>query len=416
MKIKEKDLKKLEKLLHQTVEEFKIKNIDDETIEKIIEKSDSLRSLLSDIFSEYEKDKAIKVEEFNSIDKIKASSLVKRVLKKYFEVANYAIIDEEVEIEDAGKVLSDLPISDSVEQYIKEIVKIPLLSVEEERELFRRYRDNNDMKAYNKLCESNLRLVVSIAKRYAGRGLDLLDLVQEGNLGLIKAIEKFDVERKFKLSTYATWWIRQSIARAIASQGRIIRIPVHMHEVIVKVSLAEKKFMTDHDGKKPTIEELSKITGLSIDTVDKCLKYGTEVVSLDTPIGEKEHGEQSTLIDFISDEDTNIEEQGEQIILKELIKEALDDLKDEKISDILTLRFGLDGRGPKTLAEVGEIYGITRERVRQIEANGLRKLRMAQREKKLRDFSGLSERGLARFESLKRKPKQLAKKKDDKIK
>lgn len=275
----------------------------------------------------------------------------------------------------------NLPIDDPVKVYLKEIGKVPLLTPEEEIELAIRIADN-DPKAKRRLEEANLRLVVSIAKRYGGRGMQFLDLIQEGNLGLIKAVEKFDYTKGFKFSTYATWWIRQAITRAIADQARTIRIPVHMVETINKVKKANSQLL-HQNGKDPTAEEISATLDMPVDKVREILRVAQEPVSLETPIGEEED---SHLGDFIPDDEALAPaDAASQAILKEAIRSVLKTLtpREEKV---LSLRFGLEDGHPRTLEEVGKEFMVTRERIRQIEAKALRKLRHPQRSKRLKDF------------------------------
>ena len=270
---------------------------------------------------------------------------------------------------------------DPVKVYLKEIGKIPLLTAEEEIELAMRIADN-DPKAKKRLEEANLRLVVSIAKRYGGRGMQFLDLIQEGNLGLIKAVEKFDYTKGFKFSTYATWWIRQAITRAIADQARTIRIPVHMVETINKVKKTNS-LLLHKNGREPTAEEIAAELGMSVEKVREILRVAQEPVSLETPIGEEED---SHLGDFIPDEDALAPaDAASQMLLKEALNAVLKTLTPRE-AKVLALRFGLDDGHPKTLEEVGAEFNVTRERIRQIEAKALRKLRHPQRSKKLKDF------------------------------
>ena len=393
MKFNKRGLEKLEVISKEIIEKYGV-NINDYQLEQIVKNSEELNKLLGKIFEEFEDTKQIQVEDFESIDLLTTNKFVKRILKKYLELSDYIIIDENFEVEDFDKVLAEIEknsnVDDAVGQYLKEIGRIPLLTPEEEIDLFKKYKLENDMKAYKKLCEANLRLVVSIAKRYVGRGLDLLDLVQEGNIGLIKSIEKFNIERKCKLSTYATWWIRQSMTRALADQGRVIRIPVHMVESINKVRTVRRNYFASNDGKEPDINEICKITGYSEDLVQKCIKYEQDAMSLDLPIGEEQHGEQSRLIDFVVDEDSSTENKNEELFLKEAIEKVLDDMKDEKLIEIIKLRFGIGTDRPLTLAEVGDKYGLTRERIRQLENKALKKLRLPQNAEKLKDFANLN--------------------------
>ena len=285
----------------------------------------------------------------------------------------------EIEINETGS--KNIPTDDPVRMYFKEIGKVPLLTADEERELAIRI-EHGDEEAKKKLCESNLRLVVSIARRYLNRGLSFLDLIQEGNLGLIKAVEKFDYTKGYKFSTYATWWIRQAITRSIADQARTIRIPVHMVETINKLIRISRQLLQEY-GREPTSEEIAKEMGITVEKVREIKKISQDPVSLETPIGEEED---SHLGDFIPDEDipSPVDAAAYSMLQKQL-REVLDTLS-EREKKVLILRFGLDDGRPRTLEEVGKEFNVTRERIRQIEAKALRKLRHPSRSKKLKDY------------------------------
>ena len=299
------------------------------------------------------------------------------------EVDDLAEIEEvtEEEINAADELADTYATDDPVRMYLKEIGKVPLLSPEEERDLAMKMAEG-DEDAKRRMAEANLRLVVSIAKRYVGRGMLFLDLIQEGNLGLIKAVEKFDYEKGYKFSTYATWWIRQAITRAIADQARTIRIPVHMVETINKVIRVSRQLLQEL-GHDPSPEEIAAEMGMSVEKVRDILKIAQEPVSLETPIGEEED---SHLGDFIQDEDASEPSEAASLtLLKEQLAEVLDTLTPRE-KKVLELRFGIvDGR-TRTLEEVGKEFNVTRERIRQIEAKALRKLRHPSRSKRLRDF------------------------------
>jgi len=290
-------------------------------------------------------------------------------------------LDEESESELDMSLPEGINIDDPVRMYLKEIGKVPLLTAEEEVELAKRM-EKGDIEAKRKLAEANLRLVVSIAKRYVGRGMLFLDLIQEGNLGLIKAVEKFDYRKGYKFSTYATWWIRQAITRAIADQARTIRIPVHMVETINKLIRVSRQLLQEL-GREPQPEEIAKQMGISEEKVREIIKIAQEPVSLETPIGEEED---SHLGDFIPDDDAPAPAEAAAFtLLKEQLLGVLDTLtpREEKV---LRLRFGLDDGRARTLEEVGKEFNVTRERIRQIEAKALRKLRHPSRSKKLKDY------------------------------
>ncbi len=330
-------------------------------------------------------------EVMDTLDELELDSeQIERIYDR-FEALNIDVV-EEMEIpdditSDISELESDLgstegvAIDDPVRMYLKEIGKVPLLSAAEEIEIAKRMADG-DQDAKKQLAEANLRLVVSVAKRYVGRGMLFLDLIQEGNLGLIKAVEKFDYRKGYKFSTYATWWIRQAITRAIADQARTIRIPVHMVETINKLIRVNRQLLQEY-GREPRPDEIAREMGISEEKVREIIKVAQEPVSLETPIGEEED---SHLGDFIPDDDAPAPaEVAAFTLLKEQLMEVLDTLtpREEKV---LRLRFGLDDGKARTLEEVGREFNVTRERIRQIEAKALRKLRHPSRSKKLKDF------------------------------
>ena len=290
--------------------------------------------------------------------------------------------NEDTDVENIDLTVPEgVSIEDPVRMYLKEIGKVPLLTADEEIELAKRMEDG-DENAKKRLAEANLRLVVSIAKRYVGRGMLFLDLIQEGNLGLIKAVEKFDYRKGYKFSTYATWWIRQAITRAIADQARTIRIPVHMVETINKLIRVSRQLLQEL-GREPTPEEIAKEMNMSVDRVREILKISQEPVSLETPIGEEED---SHLGDFIQDDNVPVPADAAAFtMLKEQLEEVLGTLT-EREQKVLRLRFGLDDGRARTLEEVGKEFNVTRERIRQIEAKALRKLRHPSRSRKLKDY------------------------------
>jgi RNA polymerase primary sigma factor len=322
------------------------------------------------------------------------SSLIEKIYE-YLEANNVDVLrlaneEEDIVLEpenedDLEEIDYSLPegisIEDPVRMYLKEIGKVPLLSIDEEIELAKRM-SNGDQEAKKRLAEANLRLVVSIAKRYVGRGMQFLDLIQEGNLGLIKAVEKFDYEKGFKFSTYATWWIRQAITRAIADQARTIRIPVHMVETINKLIRVQRQLVQEL-GREPFPEEVAKEMNMPVERVREIQKISQEPVSLETPIGEEED---SHLGDFIQDDNIPVPADAAAFtLLKEQLIDVLGTLTDRE-QKVLRLRFGLDDGRSRTLEEVGKEFNVTRERIRQIEAKALRKLRHPSRSRKLKDY------------------------------
>ncbi len=293
---------------------------------------------------------------------------------------NFLKESEDVDL-DAVDLLDGIGTEDPVRMYLKEIGTVPLLSAEEELELAKKKSEGDDV-AKERLIEANLRLVVSIAKRYTGRGMSFLDLVQEGNLGLIKGVEKFDYTKGYKLSTYATWWIRQSVTRALADQARTIRVPVHMVETINKMSKMQRK-LTLELGYEPSTAELAEAMDMTEEKIMEIMQIAREPASLETPIGEEDD---SNLGDFVADNNVvTPEENVESVMLREQIDTLLGDLK-ERERQVIVLRFGLEDGHPRTLEEVGKEFNVTRERIRQIEAKALRKLRNPVRSKRIRDF------------------------------
>ena len=337
---------------------------------------------ISDFFA----DMQLEAEQFDKIlDFLEANNIdVLRITDDDSDDEILLDVDDEDEIE-VEKIDLSVPdgvsIEDPVRMYLKEIGKVPLLSAEEEIDLAKRMADG-DEEAKKRLAEANLRLVVSIAKRYVGRGMLFLDLIQEGNLGLIKAVEKFDYTKGYKFSTYATWWIRQAITRAIADQARTIRIPVHMVETINKLIRVQRQLLQEL-GREPYPEEIAKEMNLPVERVREIQKISQEPVSLETPIGEEED---SHLGDFIQDENVPVPADAAAFtLLKEQLDEVLMTLT-EREQKVLRLRFGLDDGRQRTLEEVGTVFDVTRERIRQIEAKALRKLRHPSRSRKLKDY------------------------------
>ena len=342
--------------------------------------------------SDYFKDQPLDAEQMDKIfDFLEASGV--DVLRITENSADDLMLDDDMDIDglddeeevELDKINLSVPegvsIEDPVRMYLKEIGKVPLLSAEEEIELAKKM-EQGDENAKKRLAEANLRLVVSIAKRYVGRGMLFLDLIQEGNLGLIKAVEKFDYRKGYKFSTYATWWIRQAITRAIADQARTIRIPVHMVETINKLIRVSRQLLQEL-GREPTPEEIAEEMDMPVDRVREILKISQEPVSLETPIGEEED---SHLGDFIQDDNVPVPADAAAFtLLKEQLVEVLGTLT-EREQKVLRLRFGLDDGRARTLEEVGKEFNVTRERIRQIEAKALRKLRHPSRSRKLKDY------------------------------
>lgn len=358
-------------------------------IEQLKKKAKEEGKLAFDDYSNAIADLDLSVDESDAVlDYLSKESVV--MLEPEEDLLDEDLIDLDVEDEilvDEAFIKEDLSefeginINDPVRMYLKEIGKVDLLSADEEVVLAEKI-EQGDVEARRILTNANLRLVVSIAKRYVGRGMAFLDLIQEGNLGLLKAVEKFDCTKGFKFSTYATWWIRQAITRAIADQARTIRIPVHMVETINKI-MRTTRVLVQELGRDPTTQEVADKMGMPEDRVVEILKIAQDPVSLETPIGEEED---SHLGDFIPDEDALApEEMASYMLLREQLFDVLDTLTDRE-SKVLILRFGLEDGRPRTLEEVGEIFKVTRERIRQIEAKALRKLRHPTRSKKLKDF------------------------------
>ena len=348
--------------------------------------SPELLSVVSDIILEFKKSGSITTTQlFDKLEKYQASPVELEEIYKLFDDQGVQIINEYERDKDLyDQLLKEVSMDDPVKMYLKDIGKVPLLQPEEETKLAQLMMQG-DENAKRILSEANLRLVVSIAKRYMGRGMQFLDLIQEGNLGLMKAVEKFDYQKGFKFSTYATWWIRQAITRAIADQARTIRIPVHMVETINKLIRVSRRLLQEL-GREPTPEEIAKEMEIPEERVREIQKIAQDPVSLETPIGEEED---SHLSDFIEDEGSTAPTDAvSYTMLKEQMRGVLDTLtpREEKV---LRLRYGLDDGRPRTLEEVGKEFNVTRERIRQIEAKALRKLRHPSRSKRLKDFTDI---------------------------
>ena len=393
--------------------EDKKKNITGETTEKkeeaVLTPAEKKQELLNTLLEKAKQTKnkltysaVADVLEATDLDKNQMDDIYEALMSKDIEIVSETepddfdiLLNDDVELTEDPDLIMDEPqdvdleatlpkgiaVDDPVRMYLKEIGKVPLLSADEEIELAKRM-EQGDEEAKKRLCEANLRLVVSIAKRYVGRGMLFLDLIQEGNLGLIKAVDKFDYTKGYKFSTYATWWIRQAITRSIADQARTIRIPVHMVETINKLIRVSRQLLQTY-GREPSPEEIAEEMGISVDKVREIQKIAQEPVSLETPIGEEED---SHLGDFIPDEDVPAPAEAAAFsMLKEQLVEVLDTLT-EREQKVLKLRFGLDDGRARTLEEVGKEFDVTRERIRQIEAKALRKLRHPSRSKKLKEY------------------------------
>ena len=364
---------------------------------------EEINSILSEGFSTQKIDQLIKKLQDDGVnivdtikdkqDILKAQEMMPEEIEKSevvdFEDPDDEFIESEIDDSEVDKLLQtdllkmaeSMDVDEPIKMYLREIGQIPLLSYEEEIDYAQRVL-NGDEEAKQKLIESNLRLVVSIAKKHTNRGLKMLDLIQEGNMGLMKAVEKFEYEKGFKFSTYATWWIRQAITRAIADQGRTIRIPVHMIETINKIK-KESRIILQETGKEPTAEELAKKLEIPVDKVKNILEMNQDPISLETPVGSEEDSE---LGDFVEDDKfLNPYDATTRVLLKEQLDEILKTLN-EREEMVLRYRYGLDDGSPKTSEEVGKIFNVTRERIRQIEVKALRKLRHPSRRKKLEDY------------------------------
>ena len=347
------------------------------------ESEQQLNLIMESIVSAYSKKGSISTNVlYDMLEKVDVNAAQLDQVTQTLTQAGIQIVDEtQRDKELFEQALADIGLDDPVKMYLKDIGRVPLLTAEEEVDLAKRMQEN-DASAKKRLSEANLRLVVSIAKRYVGRGMLFLDLIQEGNLGLMKAVDKFDYQKGFKFSTYATWWIRQSITRAIADQARTIRIPVHMVETINKLTKAQRLLLQEL-GREPTAEELAENLGVTVEKVHEILRIAQDPVSLETPIGEEED---SHLGDFIEDEKAiTPNEKVETTMLKEQLLSVLDTLTPREVK-VLRLRYGIGDGKPRTLEEVGKVFNVTRERIRQIEAKALRKLRHPSRSKKLKDF------------------------------
>ena len=320
-------------------------------------------------------------ERFAKLNTEEIDDILEKIKAAGIDLVETTLMENDEELE---KLANQVNVDDPVKMFLKDIGKVPLLKPDEEIEIAKRMGEGDEEEAKHKLSEANLRLVVSIAKRYVGRGMLFLDLIQEGNFGLMKAVEKFDYTKGYRFSTYATWWIKQSITRAIADQARTIRIPVHMYETINKLSRVTKQLVSTL-GREPSTDEIAKEMGITEEKVREIQKISQDTISLDTPVGEEED---SNLGTFLQDENaTNPSDSATILMLKEQLLEVLNTLTPRE-QKVIMLRYGIDDGHPRTLEEVGKEFNVTRERIRQIEAKALKKLKHPSRSKKLKDFLG----------------------------
>ncbi|MCR5553628.1 MAG: RNA polymerase sigma factor RpoD [bacterium] len=350
----------------------------------MINKKDKLEQEINKVIEHAKVKGTITIEEvserFAKLNTEEIDEILQKISEAGIELVETTLMENDEELE---KLANQVSVDDPVKMYLKDIGKVPLLSAEEEIEIAKKMAEG-DEDAKHQLSEANLRLVVSIAKRYVGRGMLFLDLIQEGNFGLMKAVEKFDYTKGYRFSTYATWWIKQSITRAIADQARTIRIPVHMYETINKLSKVVKQ-LVQKLGREPQTDEIAKEMGISEEKVREIQKISQDTVSLDSPVGEEED---SNLGTFLQDENaTNPSDSATILMLKEQLLDVLNTLTPRE-QKVIMLRYGIDDGHPRTLEEVGREFNVTRERIRQIEAKALKKLKHPSRSKKLKDFLG----------------------------
>lgn len=377
------------------------KSLNEYEITKIFNSNQKFKSLLDELMNEISTDKIISEEDYKCICELCKHSKLKGIIDVYIRLEDY-VVDKEIEDdleEFIEKSKNDTYISDSIRTYINEIIKIPLLSGEEEKELFIRY-GKGDMDAKEKIIEANLRLVVNIAKGYIGRGVDLIDMIQDGNEGLMKAIERFDVSKNYRLSTYATWWIKQFIRRSIENNSNTIRIPSHLYQKIIKYRAIKDAYIKNHTGSEPSFDELLELTGFKEAELRHVIKYSFKEVSLNTPVGDSDHGEAEELIDFMIDNDDSkkVDLLGEKTVVSEDILKCIDlafpvdtdnpinNKRNQRRKDIILYRTGLYGGPALTLEQVGKIFKVTRERIRQEESKALNELRKPRIVRKLRDY------------------------------
>ena len=386
MKIKLDELAKLDSIIQELEkrDQLKRKLYYKEFVE-LYNKSNSLQALLNNSFDN--NGNKIELEEYNKVfDVLKADTTI-IILNHYFRLKNIEIHNEEIESDESlSQIISEQKLDDNVKLYFKDMLKKPLLTVSEERELLEKTAQG-DLEARNKLVESNLRLVVSIAKHYLNRGLSFLDLIQEGNLGLMYAIDKFDMDKGNRVSTYSTWWIRQRISRAIANYSRPIRIPVQKGELYRKILKTKNNYIMEHNGKEPTFKEIADELNCKEEDVLCCFRATEFAISLDQPISAEEGINETEFYNFIKDEKASVatDDSVDHSSARKVLEKSFDELK-PKEKEVLILRFGWEGDPPKTLEEVGNEIGVTRERIRQIESKSLKKLKRKRRVKALESF------------------------------
>ena len=395
-----KGVKEFEIILKNNIDKSTIKSLDDNEIKKIITSSDNIKPMLNEIFSSISTNKDINEKDMDNLYDIISFPLTRDFIRVYSELENYNVVITE-DINDMSGIIKEVDsktdTGDLVRTYLNEISKNKLLTADEEKELFAKY-NTGDLEARQRLIECNLKLVVYIAKKYIGRGIDLLDLIQEGSIGLITAVEKFDLSKGNKFSTYATWWIRQSITRALDNKSRSVRLPSHLLIKIKKIKYEKDKYIKDHNGQVPTIQELSELTGYSVEQIKQCNDYNNDIVSLNSPVGENDHGMQSELMDFIEDDSSKrVDLEAESYVFREELYKILAEAfptntedkalnsKNARVIYILEQRFGING-DPRTLESIAKQFGLSRERVRQIEAKALQKLKHPNRSKLIKEF------------------------------
>ena len=377
-------LKKLDELLIREFDNSNLSTLDDSMIDELLTRSTSVQSYLGNIFADELKDGVISEEKYQIIDNMEMSDLSKQIAFKYLDLKGITEL-ENVDIEEMDNIdLSELSGDDSFKIYLKEIGSYKLLSAEEEKELFAKYNETKDIEIKNEIANRNLRLVVCLAKNYHSDGLDMLDLIQEGNMGLLIAIDKFDYTKGYRFSTYATYWIRESIGRALYGKNSMIRLPEYFYSKKTKIDRAIALYEKNNSGEKPSISEIAELTGLKESTIDYVMKNDINCVSYDKTLNSDNSEDDMSLLDTLSGED-NIGEELENDCLRELVQKMMSKRLNEREIEIIKKRFGFDGK-PMTLLEVADEFNLTRERIRQIEAKAIRKLRLTKGKDDLKDF------------------------------